>query len=85
MGEQTAARNILARLCAVAAEGYLSPLALATAYLGLGESQAALDHLAKAVEERARGLIWLNVDPRFDSLKHEAAYRNIMAPIGLSV
>jgi tetratricopeptide (TPR) repeat protein len=85
MGEQTAARNILARLCAVAAEGYLSPLTLATAYLGLGESQAALDHLAKAVEERTRGLIWLNVDPRFDSLKREAAYRDIMAPIGLAV
>ena len=84
MGEDTAARNILARLCAVAAEGYLSPLALATAYLGLGERQAALDHLAKAVDERARGLIWLNVDPRFDCLREEAAWRDILAPIGLT-
>jgi TolB-like protein len=84
MGEDTAARNILARLCAAAAERYVSPLALATAYLGLGERQPALDHLARAVEERARGLIWLNVDPRFEALTHEAAFRNILAPIGLA-
>jgi tetratricopeptide (TPR) repeat protein len=61
MGEHSPARVILAQLSAIAAEGYLSPLALATADLGLGERQATLDCLAKAVEERTRGLIWANV------------------------
>jgi tetratricopeptide (TPR) repeat protein len=82
-GESAAAREILGQLLAMAAEGYLSPLALATAYLGLGERQAALDYLAKAVEERTRSLIWLNVDPRFDGLRQEDGFRSVMAPVGL--
>jgi|SRR5579862_8641901 len=75
MGDATPARGILARLDGV-------PLAQATVYLGLKETDAVLDHLRQAVAGRARGLIWLGVDPRFDEIRGQPGFRTVMAPVG---
>jgi len=77
MGDAARAREILPRLNGV-------PLAEATVYLGLKETGAVLDHLRQAVAGRARGLIWLGVDPRFDELRVHPGFRSVMAPVGPS-
>jgi eukaryotic-like serine/threonine-protein kinase len=60
-----------------------TPLALAIVHLGLGEIDQALEHLRVALEQRARGLIWLGVDPRFDAIRREPVLRAVMASVGL--
>jgi serine/threonine-protein kinase len=76
IGDTHGARQILEQL-------QRSPLGLAIVHLGLGENDAVLDYLRAAVRERARGLIWLGVDPRFDHLCENPAYREVIAPVGL--
>ena len=76
MGDAAGANQILEQVAGV-------PLALAVIHLGLKETDAALDHLAAAVKERARGLIWLAVDPRFDDIRDGTEFRAVVASIGL--
>ena len=76
MGDAAGARQILSQVAGV-------PLASAIVHLGLKETDAALEHLQKAVRQRARGLMWLGVDPRFDALRDNQAFRSVMAAVGL--
>ena len=76
MGDAAGANQILNQVAGV-------PLALAVIRLGLKETDAMLDHLEAAVKERARGLIWLGVDPRFDHIHDDMGFRAVMASIGL--
>ena len=39
----------------------------ATVYIGLGEKDNALDALTQACDQHARMMLWLGVDPRFES------------------
>ncbi len=48
---------------------YTSPLALASAYLSLGQARIAFTYLEKAVLEYADDIILLEVDQRFDQFK----------------
>jgi serine/threonine protein kinase/Tfp pilus assembly protein PilF len=76
MGDVEGARRILKQVAG-------TPLALAIVHLGLGETEQALEHLKAAMEQRSRGLIWLGVDPRFDGVRGEPVFREVMASIGL--
>jgi adenylate cyclase len=76
MGDRQGARQILEQLLRY-------PLGFAIVHLGLGEIDVALDYLRAAVRERVRGLIWLGVDPRFDNLRENPAFRQVIAPVGL--
>jgi tetratricopeptide (TPR) repeat protein len=76
MGDGASTSQILEQLAGM-------PLPLAIVSLGRGETSVALEHLADAVQQRARGLIWLGVDPRFDAIRREPAFRAIVAPVGL--
>jgi len=68
-GEETEARSILADLEARAATEYISPVAFATIYIGLGELDHALDWAEKAVDGRRGWVAYLNVNPIVDPLR----------------
>ena len=53
-------------------------------YVGLGEKKEALDQLQKAYNERAGQLIYLHVDPRFDSLRSDPRFQDLKRRIGLA-
>ena len=59
-------------------QGYAPPLLIAYVYEGLGQTDQALDWLEKAVEERDGWLINLNSFPRFESLRNEARFKDIL-------
>jgi len=63
---------------------YLSPDNEALIYVGLGEKKEALDQLQKAYNERAGQLIYLHVDPRFDSLRSDPRFQDLKRRIGLA-
>jgi serine/threonine-protein kinase len=49
----------------------------------LGEREAALDWLDRAVEDRASWLPFANVDPIWDGIRDEARFQNIVRRVGL--
>jgi hypothetical protein len=52
-------------------------------YLGLGEVDHALRVLEGAYRRHDGGLILLNADPRFDSLKSDPRFQQLLQRIGL--
>ncbi len=47
-------------------------------YIGLGENDLALEWLEKAYEERDVALIFLKVDPAYDSLRSDPRFQDLM-------
>ena len=56
---------------------------IARIYAGIGETDAALDWLAKSIEEREPYLIRLRVDPIFDGLRSNSGFEALLEKIGL--
>jgi tetratricopeptide (TPR) repeat protein len=62
---------------------YRSPLCAAYVHLGLSEHAEALRCLNAAVADRPGALIWISADPRFDPLRGESQFQNILTKVGL--
>jgi len=62
----------------------VSSFHLALIYAGLGEKDRAVELLNKAVDERAERMVWLRVDPRFDKLRADARFNDLLMRIGLA-
>jgi TolB-like protein/Tfp pilus assembly protein PilF len=56
---------------------------LAQVYAALGDNERAFGLLQKAYEQRSPGLIWLKVDPRYDGLRADARFDDLLRRIGL--
>src|SRR5262245_1434329 len=59
-------------------------LELAGLYAQTGQKEQAFEWLVKACEEHDPRLILLKVDPRFESLRSDARFANVMRRVGLS-
>jgi serine/threonine-protein kinase len=68
-GQEAEARSILAELEATAATEYVSPVAFATIFIGLGDYDRALDWAEKAVDARRGWVAYLNVNPILDPMR----------------
>jgi Tfp pilus assembly protein PilF len=62
---------------------YASQYGQAMILAGLGDSSRAIKKLENSFAERCDRLIYLNVEPIFDSLRAEAKFRNLIRRIGL--
>jgi tetratricopeptide (TPR) repeat protein len=82
-GNQGEAWKTLAELLKRSKKSYVSPWNMATVYVALGEKERALASLEKAYEIHAQPVIFLNVDPRFDSLRSEPRFQRLVQRIGL--
>ena len=80
----------IAILSAPARSNSVSPFSLASLHANLGEKEAALAWLEKAFAERINGtrdvsgLLYLKVDPRFDLLRGDVRFKQLLQTIGLS-
>jgi DNA-binding winged helix-turn-helix (wHTH) protein/Tfp pilus assembly protein PilF len=82
-GQRGAAQQVLAELQELARHKYISSYDVATIYAGLGEQEQALAWLERAYEERSGWLaLWLKVDPKFDSLRREEQFRDLLRRVG---
>ncbi len=61
----------------------MPPTSIALVYAGLGEKDEAFAWLEKAYEERSFQLQWLNVEPRWDSLRSDPRFADLIRRIGL--
>ena len=57
----------------------VSPVATASVYVALGDTERAFERLDAAVADRASGLVWLKVDPRFAAIRIGSAVRRAAA------
>ncbi|MGC2421750.1 MAG: winged helix-turn-helix domain-containing protein [Candidatus Acidiferrales bacterium] len=83
LGNFAAARSLLREIERRARRGYVPPVHPSLVRLGLSESEAALDELERAVEERDVRLAFLAVEPRWDPLREHSRFEKISKSVGL--
>jgi len=82
-GRQVEAQATMTSLLEYARRKYASPYDLAAASAGLGDRTQTLAWLEKAYEERSGWLVlWLKIDPTFDSLRDDDRFRDLLARVG---
>jgi len=82
-GESSAAAGMLGELENLSQRRYVSPYWLGLVYTGLGNRARALELLDRAFEERDAWLTWLKVEPRFDALRTEPRFWELLRRVGL--
>lgn len=82
-GRTERARNILAELTTPQPDIYVSSYLKALIHIGLGETGIALKMLEQGMEERARAMPFLRVDPMMDSLRAEKQFNTILKQMKL--
>lgn len=83
-GNKDEARAILDKLAVESKQSYVSPFDIALVYTGLGEIDQAFEWLEKAYEDRMGWLIWLNVEPKWDSIRADPRFKDLLRRIGLA-
>jgi TolB-like protein/Tfp pilus assembly protein PilF len=81
-GDQGAARKALEKLGSSGNAGALAPYEVAIVYAGLGEKDHAFESLDKAREERSTLLTYLKMDPRFDNLRSDKRFQQLIRTVG---
>jgi eukaryotic-like serine/threonine-protein kinase len=84
MGHRDLALETLHQLQQLGQERWVSPLNSALVHIGLEDHDAAISRLEESYEKRIRQLVWINVDPRFDSLHGMPAFEKLIARLGLA-
>ena len=82
-GKRPEALQIIAQLRAVAESRYADAYMVAAIYAGLGDKNRAFDWLNKGIEERSASMVFLRVDPFFDSLRSDSRFADLLRRIGL--
>jgi len=95
-GDQEGARFVRESFAAGGWQGFLRemtrnsrapevrPLVKAAMYAELGEKDKALEALNRMYEERRAGLLGIKVDPRFDKLRSDPRFQDLLRRVGLS-
>src|SRR5205823_5055778 len=81
-GRTSDARAVIQRLNGMSKMRYASDYCQALVLAGLGERAAAIQRLKNAFKERYDRLIFLNVEPIFDDLRTETAFRDLIRRMG---
>jgi serine/threonine-protein kinase len=63
---------------------YLSPFQIALIYEGLGENDNAIEWLQTAKQERDPFLMYIRVDPNFDSLRDDTRFTELLRTCGFA-
>jgi tetratricopeptide (TPR) repeat protein len=82
-GKADEAREILSQLEKWSRDAYVDPAALALVHLGLGEREKALEYLDKAYEQRSLMLRDVGVDARYDTLRSDERFQDLLHRMGL--
>jgi serine/threonine protein kinase/Flp pilus assembly protein TadD len=77
-GKRAQAQKVLAELKDLSKRRYVSPVESALIYVGLGDKVQALEWLEKAYEDRSQRLGWISYDARFDNLRGEPRFQDLL-------
>ena len=82
-GDSEKAREELDAVLEISKKRYISAYHIATIYVALRDRERALEWLEKAFTERADWMVFLKVDPRFNSLRSDPKFMEIQRRMGL--
>jgi DNA-binding winged helix-turn-helix (wHTH) protein/TolB-like protein/Flp pilus assembly protein TadD len=82
-GRKSDAEILLGELKETFGREYLPASNIALIYAGLDENDQAFTWLNKAYEQRAFQLQWINLDPRWDNLRSDPRFQEMLSRIGL--
>lgn len=82
-GDTAKAQGVLDRLTRLSKQRHMDPYNIAVARLGFGENEQAFECLEHAYKERSAQLIWLKLDPIFDSLRLNPRFEEFLRRMGL--
>jgi tetratricopeptide (TPR) repeat protein len=82
LGRSEEAQNVLQTLLAIARERYVPPYAMAMVHAGLGQFELALQWLERCYDARDVHLIFLTMDPKWDPLRSEPRFSNLLRRCG---
>jgi TolB-like protein/DNA-binding winged helix-turn-helix (wHTH) protein/Tfp pilus assembly protein PilF len=82
-GDRVKASKALDELDEMKKAGYVSPYLFAVVHFGLRENEKAFKKLEEAFRDRSFWLIWLNADPRFDTIRSDERFQSMIRRIGL--
>ena len=83
-GKKQEAERILQYLIGISNERYVSPFDVASIFTGLGDKREALEWLYRAYEVHADTITYLKMDPRFDSLRSDPRFQELLRRIRLA-
>jgi len=82
-GRKGEANQILNELLKLEKQRYVSPMALAYVYSGLGNKDQTFAWLEKAHQERSNGIAFFKVSPTVDLLRSDPRFADLLKRIGL--
>lgn len=79
-GNRSEAQKLLDQLLAMknSKQSYVSDYNIALVYAGLGDKEKAIGWLERAAKEKTDFIVFLNVDPRLDSLRSEKPFIKLL-------
>ncbi len=83
-GQQAQAEHALQKLLQLNRRQPVDPAAVVWAYVGTGNKDQAFAYLEKAYLERSSTLATLKVEPRFDPLRSDPRYQDLLRMVGLA-
>ena len=82
-GRRSDALHTLADLKELSKQRYVAPFDMAAVYVGLRDKDQTFEWLQKALEDRSHWIIWIKCDPRFDGIRSDPRYGDVMRRMGL--
>ena len=82
-GKKSEARTVLDELTQASEQEYVPATSMALIYAGLGDKDQAFAWLDKAYEQRAFQLQWIKIEPRWDNLRSDPRFQDLLRRIGL--
>lgn len=82
-GQHDLARELLREIEEQQRERYISAYNVMLVHLGLGDTDAALQWLERALEERSGALWFASMEPRLDPIRDDPRYRELVTRYGL--
>ena len=83
-GQRRLAEEFLARLKEQAKQRYVAQYEIAVIYVGLGEKEQALKYLEVADADHCWGTMFVRVDPRFDPIRDDPRYQDLLRRMHLT-
>jgi DNA-binding winged helix-turn-helix (wHTH) protein len=78
-GRAAEAREMLAELQRLSNRKFVTSYGIALVHAGLGQNDAALAWLNKAFDERSHWLVWLRLDPRWNRLRDDPRFAELVS------
>lgn len=82
-GKKLEAIKISRQMKAISDRNYVSPTSFAVIYSSISEEEKAIDLLEESYRDRCNNLVFISVQPAFDSLRSSSRFTNLIQRMGL--